>query len=32
MASVEDADGEPLAYDMQDEYDVSTSFASVAFA
>jgi hypothetical protein len=36
MASVEDAiDGEPLAYDMHDEYDdttVSTSFASVAFA
>jgi hypothetical protein len=36
MASVEDAaDGEPLDYDRQDEYDdteVSTSFASVAFA
>jgi hypothetical protein len=36
MASVEDAaDGEPLDYDMHDEYDdreVNTSFASVAFA
>jgi hypothetical protein len=36
MASVEDAaDGEPLDYDMHEEYDdieVSNSFASVAFA